>query len=393
MNNTNWVLSLEDMAAEPTYSEVPKIGLQADDFTTEPLRLSRSLVDRGFGVELPLHLDASTEADDMPNGMIDPDIPQAAYNGQLVSVVSKWPTELKIPVHGNVVAIGMSDEEIKAIAEEGYAVYTNMESYAEAMWLLKAQIGLEGWLAAAKPDIAITHYGGNAKLLSETYMNQSWVEKQGLNAKPFTMLGGNFVAGDRYKTLIKVLDTVIGKNKQVMAKVTSEVYDTARGMYEGKWKDSHWVETQLKKAKVVKHSTAHATMDLSVQCSAIQFMSAVEIKAEKVKVSPISTVRDVVDVAKTLKALMGSKFAVHPQYEDYKYFNVMMTGDEISLHHPEGEMADEIRRVDEDHPALELLGQLYDTFHYVEGALDSTQHNLSIGIGRALKNWLEGSVK
>lgn len=147
MNNTNWVLSLEDMAAEPTYSEVPKIGLQADDFTTEPLRLSRSLVDRGFGVELPLHLDASTEADDMPNGMIDPDIPQAAYNGQLVSVVSKWPTELKIPVHGNVVAIGMSDEEIKAIAEEGYAVYTNMESYAEAMWLLKAQIGLEGWNA------------------------------------------------------------------------------------------------------------------------------------------------------------------------------------------------------------------------------------------------------
>jgi hypothetical protein len=147
MNNTNWVLSLEDMAAEPTYSEVPKIGLQSDDFTSEPLHLARSLVDRGFGVELPLHLDASNEADDMPNGMIDPDIPQAAYNGQVVSVVSKWPTELVIPTNGHVVAMGLSDDEIKAIADDGYAVYTNMESCAEAMWLLKAQIGLEGWQA------------------------------------------------------------------------------------------------------------------------------------------------------------------------------------------------------------------------------------------------------
>lgn len=393
MNNTNWVLSLEDMAAEPTYSEVPKIGLQTDDFTTEPRSMAQPLVDRGFGVELPLHLDASTEADDMPNGIIDPDIPQPAYSGQLISVVSKWPSELVIPTHGNVVAMGLSDDEIKAIADDGYVVYTNMESCAEAMWLLKAQIGMEGWFAAEKPDLGLTTYGGNLKVLKETYLNQSWVEKRGLREGQFTMNGANFVVDGRYLTLLKLMKTTHDKNASVMSRVTNDVYPVARGMYEDKWKNPKWVTEQLAKAHTVKNKGAHATMEVAVQCNPVEFVELPTVKPEKGKVDVIGSSAAIVAVAKELEHLMLTKFGAHPQYNDHRYLNVMMTGDEFSQHHPEGEMAEEILKVSEDHPALKLLGQLYDTFHYVDNQFGNSHHRLYTAMAHALKNWLEGSIK
>lgn len=140
MSELNWTVTVEDMASEPGYVPATSVTVQPDDFISNPESIQDPLINRGFGVITqsgPGESQVGTESQDDGIVMADPLTP--AHTSKLVSVVTKWPTTLDIPTGGDVVAIGMSDDEIAAIQHAGYKVYPTMEEYAEALWLSEAQ--------------------------------------------------------------------------------------------------------------------------------------------------------------------------------------------------------------------------------------------------------------
>lgn len=122
----NWVPSLEELAADPEAGEAPVVGMQVEDFDTLPDSMTEPFVKRGMGAQV---YNYSVEYQN--NGMVGADPFADAHEGQLLSVVDKWPTSLEIPSGGNVVATDLDEDTITAIKEEGYRVYPSVESFAE----------------------------------------------------------------------------------------------------------------------------------------------------------------------------------------------------------------------------------------------------------------------
>ena len=131
MNDCTWLASLEDLAADPGYTDAPVVGLQVDDIEANVQELAQPLVDQGFAVDLPSKI--SAESLDVP-GLVEPDVAKPAHGGQQVAAITRWPTELTIPEGGVVMANGLTEEELAAIEEQGYRVFPTMEQAASYLW-------------------------------------------------------------------------------------------------------------------------------------------------------------------------------------------------------------------------------------------------------------------
>lgn len=121
----NWVPSLEEMASDPGYVDAPAIGIQADDFDMVTNSIAEPFVAKGMGVQPIVY---NVEASDVP-GYVDPDPFAKAYDGQIVTLVNKWPTELPIPEGGDVIAQDMDEATVQQISSEGYNVFVSAEAY------------------------------------------------------------------------------------------------------------------------------------------------------------------------------------------------------------------------------------------------------------------------
>lgn len=190
----NWIATLEDLAAEPGYEEIPVIGLQADDFGGAPAHLPDGMINKGYGVKTVSSFEAkgnelvngvhmptphtehtqgelhpssstwtgttheiptgegepnhpaelldryrthvSTEGSDIP-GIVQADQLHEVDCGQMVSYVNKWPTTLTVPVGGTIVGDNLSDDEQNDITGAGYVLYPSTESYLAALPVAK----------------------------------------------------------------------------------------------------------------------------------------------------------------------------------------------------------------------------------------------------------------
>lgn len=136
----NWVPSLEQLAADPGYTEAPVVGIQTDDVNVLPESVTEPIVDKGFAVQ-PMYWEANPSTEDMSNtitnGIFEQGEDQVPKEGHIVSLVSKWPTDMPIPKGGAVIANGLDDDTVKGIKDEGYEVHTSSESYASTLPRIK----------------------------------------------------------------------------------------------------------------------------------------------------------------------------------------------------------------------------------------------------------------
>lgn len=136
----NWVPSLEELASDPGYTAAPVVGIQTTDFDVLPESVTEPLTVRGFAVQrfgtnTAPSSEAMTNVNTYNNGIFSKPVESASKKGQLVTLVSKWPTEVVIPDGGAVIANGVDDEGLQAIRDAGYELHASGESYAASLVL------------------------------------------------------------------------------------------------------------------------------------------------------------------------------------------------------------------------------------------------------------------
>lgn len=134
----NWVPSLEELAADPGYTEAPTVGIQTTDFDVLPESITEPLTTRGFAVQrfgdnTAPSAEAMSNVNTYTNGVFSKPTVSKSNEGHVVSLVSKWPSDLTIPAGGAVIAHGVPPEGLAAIADGGYELHVSGESYAASL--------------------------------------------------------------------------------------------------------------------------------------------------------------------------------------------------------------------------------------------------------------------
>lgn len=127
----NWFPSLEELAADPGYTEAPTVSVQTQDFAAPPDNVTSDLVENGFAVRQVYNTEDLTNT--VHNGVFTKGDDQKAHEGQVLTVVTQWPAAVTIPDGSHVLAMGMVDDDLKLIQDAGYQLHTSTESLIQAL--------------------------------------------------------------------------------------------------------------------------------------------------------------------------------------------------------------------------------------------------------------------
>lgn len=127
----NWFPSMEELAADPSYTEAPAVAVQVADFGKPPDNVTEDLVQNGFVVRQVYNAEDLTNT--VNNGVFTKGEDQKSHEGQVLTAVTKWPDAVTIPDGGHVLAMDMPPEELKLIQDEGYQLHTSVESFVASI--------------------------------------------------------------------------------------------------------------------------------------------------------------------------------------------------------------------------------------------------------------------